>query len=219
MWVFDTHSYDSVAWCYDELAGIYSLGRIGRSKHESIASLEPGERVLFAGVGRGREAIEAARRGVRVSAVDLSPRMLARFSRATQGETLTANAVLGDVALHRPEELYDAVVANYFLNLFDAEHAMSMLEKLCALVRPGGSLQFADFAPHEGGGVSRWLTEAYYRPVNWIGWGLGYCALHAIPDYPRMLASLGIRVRSVRRFPLLWGGNPAFVTISAERIG
>jgi demethylmenaquinone methyltransferase/2-methoxy-6-polyprenyl-1,4-benzoquinol methylase len=215
--VFDAHSYDSVAWCYDELAEIYSLGRIGRSKRETIASLKPGERVLFAGVGRGREAIEAVRSGVRVTAVDLSPRMLGRFSRAMQGEARTVNTVLGDVALHRPEERYDAVVANYFLNLFDAEHATNMLEKLCSFVRPGGSLYFADFAPPEGGKVSRWMTEAYYRPVNWIGWGLGYCALHPIPDYPRMLASLGIRVRSVRRFPLLWGGAPAFVAISAER--
>jgi ubiquinone/menaquinone biosynthesis C-methylase UbiE len=64
------HSYDGVAAIYDELAGLYSFGRIEASKQIEIASLAPQERVLFAGVGRGSEAVEAARRGAHVTAVD-----------------------------------------------------------------------------------------------------------------------------------------------------
>ena len=34
-------SYDAVAWCYDELAACYSLGRIGRAKASQVSQLEP----------------------------------------------------------------------------------------------------------------------------------------------------------------------------------
>ena len=56
-------SYAAVAWCYDEIATCYSLGGIARAKASQVSHLEPGRRVLYAGVGRGREAVLAARRG------------------------------------------------------------------------------------------------------------------------------------------------------------
>jgi len=175
--------------------------------------------VLFAGVGRGRDAIVTARRGVQVTAVDLSPRMLGRFSRALEREGLQAQVIEGDVAKHRPEILYDTVVAHYFLNLFDIDQSAAMLMILCRLVRPGGRLIFADFAPAEGGVAGRWITEAYYRPVNWIAWLLGLCAIHPIPDYPDLIEPAGARIQSVTRFPVIPGlSNPAYQSIVAERI-
>ena len=63
--------YGAVAWCYDAIAGCYSLGRIQRAKACQVSQLEPGERVLFAGVGRGAEAVLAAQRGVSVKEIVL----------------------------------------------------------------------------------------------------------------------------------------------------
>jgi demethylmenaquinone methyltransferase/2-methoxy-6-polyprenyl-1,4-benzoquinol methylase len=217
---FDAHSYERVAFVYDALAGLYSFGRIEASKQIQIESIVPGERVLFAGVGRGREAIRAARRGAVVTAVDLSSRMLGHFARGIVREGLAADSIEGDVADHDPSVLYDTVFAHYFLNLFDADAAPAMLAILAQKVRPGGRLILADFAPACGGRVAGCVTEAYYRPVNWIAWALGFCALHSIPDYPKLIEGVGARVESITRFPLIPGlADPAYQSIVARRPG
>ncbi len=215
---FDDYSYDAVAFLYDELAAAYSLGRIQRSKASQLAAIARGDRVLYAGVGRGSDALLAARFGARVTAIDLSPRMLARFERRLAREGLTAELIRGDVAAHAPERAYDVVVANYFLNLYEVERAGQMLRRIAGLVRRGGRLMLADFARPAGGWFARSLTHAYYRPVNVVAWALGFCALHPILDYARLLEPLGFRIRSERRFPVLLGANPAYVSIVAERV-
>ena len=215
---FDEFPYDAVSGLYDELAALYSLGRIRRSKEFQLASIAKGDRVLYAGVGRGADALLAARFGARVTAIDLSPRMLARFERRFAREGLEAALIQGDVADHRPAAEYDVVVANYFLNLFDVPRAREMIRHLGGLVRRGGALMLADFARYSGGGVARALTSAYYRPVNSLAWAMGFCALHPILDYARLLAPLGFRVRREQRFPVLLGVNPAYVSIVAERV-
>jgi len=215
---FDDYPYDRVAFCYDELAAIYSLGRIRRSKAVQLEAIARGDRVLYAGVGRGADALLAARFGARVTAIDLAPRMLARFERRLLREGLTADLIYGDVADHRPERAYDVVVANYFLDLFDVERAHAMVRHLAGLVRRGGRLLVADFALPSGGPFARALTSLYYRPVNAIAWALGFCALHPIVDYTELLAPLGFRIRSERRLPVLIGANPAYVSIVAERV-
>ncbi len=215
---FDEYPYDVVAALYDELAALYSLGRIRRSKEVQLAAIAKGDRVLYAGVGRGADALLAARFGARVTAIDLSPHMLARFERRLAREGLEAELIEGDVADHRPVADYDAVVANYFLNLFDVPRARDMIRRLGGLVRRGGVLMLADFAQASGGGLARALTSAYYRPVNGIAWAMGLCALHPILDYVRLLEPLGFRIRSERRFPVLLGVNPAYVSIVAERV-
>jgi demethylmenaquinone methyltransferase/2-methoxy-6-polyprenyl-1,4-benzoquinol methylase len=214
-----THSYEGVASFYDELASIYSFGRIESSKRCFLDQLEPGQRVLFVGVGRGRDALAAARRGVNVTAIDLSPRMLAGFEAGLAREGLTATVLRGDVAEHCPDAPYDAVVAHYFLNLYDAQGAREMLAVLLALLRPGGQMLIADFAPAPGQRLSRVLTGLYYGPVNWIAWLLGFCALHPILDYPALLRGSGLRIVDTSHFPLLPGVSyPAYLAHRAERI-
>lgn len=215
---FDEYPYESVAWLYDELAALYSLGRIGRSKAAHFAGIEAGDRILFAGVGRGSDALLALRRGAKVTAIDLSPAMLERFAHRLARAGLEAELLRSDVADHRPDRPYDVVVANYFLNLFEEARAREMLSRLAQLVRPGGALLLADFARPLGGTVARAITNAYYRPVNWIAWALGFCARHPILDYRLLLEPMGFRIRSERRFPVLFGSNPAYVSIAAERV-
>ena len=212
------YSYEAVAAIYDELAALYSLGRIERSKQSRMDLLVPGERVLFAGVGRGSDAISAARLGARVTAVDLSPRMLGRLADGLAREGLEAELIEADIATYRTAEPYDTVVAHYFLNLFTSDEAAEAFAVLYDLVRPGGRMIFADFAAGEGGRLGRWLTAAYYRPANWIAWAVGFCALHPIPDYRELVEAAGGRVTSVIRYPLVRGfANPAYHSTVAER--
>lgn len=215
---FDEYPYGSIAFVYDWLAAIYSRGQIAASKRTQLDAIECGDRVFYAGVGQGEDALSAARFGARVTAVDLAPEMVERLSRRLTHEGLVAELICGDVAKHKPAELYDVVVANYFLNLFDVEHAREMIRHLGEFVKPGGTLLLTDFALPEGGRVAHAITEWYYRPVNWIAWLFGFCALHPILDYASLVEPMGFRIRSERRLPVLLGTNPAYVAIIADRV-
>jgi demethylmenaquinone methyltransferase/2-methoxy-6-polyprenyl-1,4-benzoquinol methylase len=180
-------SYSAVAWCYDEIASVYSLGRIRRAKLAHLVEVEPGDRVLYAGVGRGEEAVEAARRGARVTAVDCAPAMLRRLDRRLATEDLTAELALAD--LFTTDALvggYDHVVAHFFLNVFAPRRMREALSYLANLVAPGGRLVVADFSTDS--------SAAYYRPVNVAAWALGLAALHPVYDYVSELAPLGFRL-------------------------
>ena len=94
-------SYETVAWCYDALARIYSLGAIARAKAWPVARLRPGDRVLYAGIGSGEEAVLAARLGARVTGIDLSRSMLRAAHRRFAAAGLAAELVQGDFFDHR----------------------------------------------------------------------------------------------------------------------
>jgi demethylmenaquinone methyltransferase/2-methoxy-6-polyprenyl-1,4-benzoquinol methylase len=215
---FDDYGYGAVAPFYEELADLYSRGRIAASKRSQLGYLTAGDRVLYVGVGRGEDALEAARKGVRVTAVDLSEAMLRRLAQRLEREGLDAELVEADIAELPRTESYDVVVANYFLNLFEPGRAQQMLALLVERVRPGGLVCCADFARPVGGRSGRWASELYYRPVNWIAWLLGLCDLHPIHDYVRMFESVGLRVLDDERLPV-WhrATDPAFMSIVAER--
>jgi len=215
---FDEYPYGSIAGVYDLLAALYSRGQIAASKRIGLDSIKSGDRVLYAGAGTGEEILLAARFGAQVTAIDLADQMIERVSKRFGREGLSAELICGDVASHEQTELYDVVVAHYFLNLFDVSRAREMARHLCGLVKPGGKLLIADFALPIGGPVSRLMSEIYYRPVNWIAWAFGFCALHPILDNARLIEPIGFEIKSARRFPVLFGNNPAYVSIVAERL-
>jgi len=213
------YDYGPVAGFYDELANFYSRGRILETKRAHLEHVEPGARVLYPGIGRGEEALEAVRAGARVTGLDVSSSMLRRIQAQLDHEGRTATLVEIDAADYQPEGAFDLVVANYFLNLFDASRARTMLARLAGWVAPGGLLVVSDFARPAGNAFERGLGELYYRPVNWIAWLLGLCALHPILDYEPMLDAAGFRiVRSVRK-PVTGLRDPAYVSIFVQRVG
>ena len=176
-----------------------------------------GSRVLYVGVGRGADALAAARAGAQVTAVDLSEPMLRRLRAAAIREGLCLELVEDDVSQLPCPGDYDVVVANYFLNMFSESDAQSMLGALLVQVRPGGRLCLADFAPAAGLGLSGVATTAYYRLVNGVGWLLGICALHEIPDLPKWLTDRGLEILDIKRFPVMGGSGPAYWAMIARR--
>lgn len=211
------YPYDGVAWCYDALAAAYSMGRIARSRRRHLKGLAPGDEVLYAGAGRGREAIAAARAGARVTAVDLSSAMLGRLARDAHRAGVAIELIQGDVTDVVSARRFDWVVAHYFLNLYGLADARGLLARLVERLRPSGRLCIADFAPARTGGWARALTRAYYAPLNAVAASLGLCARHPIPDYRPWLDELGLRVLDEARFPLPVAPAVAYWTLIAQR--
>ena len=83
-------NYDRVSWNYDATISFFTGGQNLATRLAQLDEMRPGDRVLYVGVGSAEDAIEAARRGIDVTCLDLSSAMIekarARFARKTAGE-------------------------------------------------------------------------------------------------------------------------------------
>lgn len=111
--------------------------------------LARGSRVLDAGCGTGRVGAELARRGHRVTAVDLDPVLV---DEARRHPELTVH--LADLAtLNLPGEPFDAVVAAGNVMVFlEPGSERAVLARIAAHLRPGGVF------------VAGFTTRSAYRP-------------------------------------------------------
>jgi 2-polyprenyl-3-methyl-5-hydroxy-6-metoxy-1,4-benzoquinol methylase len=104
--------------------------------------LAPGARVLDVACGHGRHSLELARRGFRVTGVDLSPRSIALARQAAEKEGLDATFVESDARGLAFDGEFDGAI-NLFtsvLGYFDDEaDNRRVVEAVARALRPGGS--------------------------------------------------------------------------------
>ena len=205
-----SRNFDAVASFYERLAALYSFGMIRRSKRVELKYLEPGQRVLFLGVGSGEDAVMAARKGCEVTAIDLSERMIEGLRRRLAHQQLTAELIAGDALEQRPEQPYDAVCGNFFFNIFSTGDMPVVLAHAAGLVKRGGRLMIADMAPPEGvGGALAW---PYLKLGQVAFWMVGLTANHPVYDYQACGRAAGLDVEKVHDFGMSWG-PPLFRTV------
>jgi SAM-dependent methyltransferase len=105
------------------------------------AGLRPGSRVLDLPCGSGRHALELARRGYRVTGVDVSAEAVAYAREAARRERVDLDLRLGDMAAVPTDVRVDLAICmgNSFGYL---EHAgtQRFLADLAVVVEPGGSI-------------------------------------------------------------------------------
>ena len=191
-------SYARLAWCYDELAAAWSLGAIPRAKTASVADVAVGESIVFAGVGRGAEALRAARAGAQVTGVDVAAPMLARLAREAEKQGVEVRCCEASVFEFAPTDPFDRVVANFVLNVFAGNGLGHAIDAMTSWVAPGGEVTVADFAPITGSAARRMLAHAHYWPVALAARALGLCRLHAPHDYRPMFEVRGFALVSSR---------------------
>ena len=213
----DRRGFDRAAWFYEPLARLHSGGQIAAAKASQVELMNPGDKVLYVGVGGGEDALLAARRGVALTAIDLSAGMLRRAEAKLAREGLSAELIRGDARGHDRPGRYDVVTANFFLNCFAEPDMVAMLRHLASLVRPGGRLMIADVAVPRGGLPSRAFQRLHYGTGLWLFWTLGLVPWHPIYDYRRHLREAGLRVEEVRSFRLFKVGPPCYWSIAAVR--
>ena len=146
--------YRIIGPLYDFLSNLYS----GRSIHHcKIAminkdNIKKGDRVLFAGVGHGLDAIKAAELGANVTVVDLSETMLNQFRQKLKRNNpkLKIRQVHSDILEFNEFQKYDMVVANFFLNVFYQDMMTKILEQLVRLGKPGAKIVVGDFSYPSG---------------------------------------------------------------------
>lgn len=210
-------NYDRAAWFYEASAAVFSAGKIRASKKYTVAQLEPGDKVVFLGVGSGEEAVLAAEKGAQVTCLDLSQAMLDRLDHKLRGKGLTAEIVCGNALDHVRTGHYDAVVANYFLNVFLLPDMVRMLNHAATLVRPGGKFLVADVAQPRGNPLARLFNVVYLKLAMISFWLLGLVPLHRNYDYLPHFEQAGLVVDHVKHFRFLKYGPVLFQAIVAYR--
>ena len=209
-------NYNAIAWLYEFTTRIYSLGRIGASKAWQTQYVNPGDRVLYAGVGTGEDAVLAAQRGALVTCVDVAPKMLKRAQARIEAEGLAAEFICIDIAKFDAPEPFDVVVANFFFNIFDDDTTVYLVDHLAGLLRPGGRFMIADFMPARGRGFGRFLQLLHNFVANATYWLIGLAHFGLAREYPEYLESAGFEIRMIEEFPLTRWGPRAFWSIVAK---
>jgi ubiquinone/menaquinone biosynthesis C-methylase UbiE len=200
--------YRGIAPFYDPLAWLYSGGQIGALKRAQTERLVPGWRVLYAGGGGGVELEAAVARGVNVTWLDRSPEMLA-IARRRPGAS-AARFVDEDILSHAPGSVYDAIVANFFLNVFSPEDVFRVLRHLSSLLVPGGVLIVGDFAPASKNPLGLLLQWAYYLVPLVFFWLATGNAFHGLYDYRKPAASCELEVECVE-YRRVFGWGPRWL--------
>ncbi len=185
-------NYNKAAWFYEEVSNLYSTGRIRKAKAAQVPLMEPGQRVLYLGVGTGEDAVLAAQKGVQVTCVDLSSSMIKRVRQKMDTAGVSAECIVGDATKHCRWEHYDVVATNFFLNCFREPMMRSMLGHATRLIKPGGRLMIADVALAQGNWLSKAFNIGYLKMGMLSFWMLGLVPLHRNYDYESYFGDLEI---------------------------
>jgi len=126
----------------------------------------PGLAVCDVGTGTGVLAIELARLGCRVVAIDHSPRMLeaARTKLAAEGLEDVELRQGDAAALPLEDAALDAAFAHMVLHYLPSP--AEALAEMARVVRPGGAVVVVDFGEHD----REWMREEL--GVQWLGFPL-----------------------------------------------
>lgn len=121
----------------------------GRRRALELLNVQPGERVLIDGCGTGLD-LELLPREARISAIDLTPSMVAKTSERAASLSMSVDARAMDAArLEFPDATFDVVLLHLVLAVVpDPE---SMAREAARVLRPGGRVSIFDkFLPDEG---------------------------------------------------------------------
>lgn len=113
-----------------------------RKQSLALLAAQPGERILIVGAGTGLD-LEFLAPGVQITAIDLTPAMVARLQRRAQRRQLNVDArVMDGQALEFPDGTFDAVILHLILAVIP--DPVRCLRESVRVLRPGGRVAILD---------------------------------------------------------------------------
>src|SRR5688572_10610473 len=127
------------------------------------AAVTDGEKVLDVACGTGAAAIPAAKRGGRVTALDLTPELLEAGRRRAGEAGVEIDWVEGDAEeLPFEDESFDVVLSTIGV-MFAPRHEVAAHE-LARMLKPGGRIAVASWTPDGGIGEFFKVTSSHMPP-------------------------------------------------------
>jgi ubiquinone/menaquinone biosynthesis C-methylase UbiE len=206
---------------YDRFSRYYDytvVGAFGR-KYAAMAlkrlSIAEGETVLEIGSGTGyclKLMAERVGQSGKVCGIDISSRMIGRTRKRLERAGLAQRVALycGDAAsLPFADDAFDAVLANFVLEVLDTPDITVVLQQVKRVLKPGGRLGLASMSKEDGHSIAVRLYEWIHN--KWPKW-LGSRPIYA----EQFLTDAGYQIRSkekVRIFRL-----PAEIIVAVKAI-
>ena len=182
--------FHTIADRYDLITRLLSFGRDRHWKLRLVALAEPrvDSAALDLACGTGDIAFELAQRGLRVTGLDLTHRML-ELAQARNTGANRVRFVTGDMmALPFADGSFDLVTTGYGIrNVPRIEPALAEIRRV---LRPGGRFLSLDFDRP----ANRLVRTVYLSYLTVVGSALGW-VLHRDPDTYRYIPE------SIRRYP------------------
>ena len=144
-WRYDLHGWLSDIFLF--------RGRLRalRRKVIALARVQPGDQVLDVGCGTGTLALEAQRRvggAGRVAGIDPSPEQIARArAKAARRHTAVEFQIGVIERLPFPDQTFDVVLSTLMMHHLPDPLKRQGLAEIARVLKPGGRLVIADFAP------------------------------------------------------------------------
>ncbi len=181
---------------YDALSYLFAGNSLLKCKCSMLTSdhLKSGDKVLFAGVGHGKEAILAAEQGADVTVVDLSEAMLTKFKVGVEKseKNLNIRIIHRDIMTFEEFSHYDMVVANFFLNSFDEAFMTSVFSHLIKQGKAGAHIVVGDFAFPEGNIIARATKQFYWYSAIILFWMTTGASVHPVYNHVAQMKKMGL---------------------------
>lgn len=128
----------SIKFFDTQFQGQINKGDFSLNPFEKLALPFLKSKILDLGCGLGNLAIEAARRGCTVLALDASKTAIERIHNVAAAENLTIKAELVDLSTYKISENYDVIVSIGLLMFMEKSKAYEMLKNIKLHVGSGG---------------------------------------------------------------------------------
>lgn len=138
-------NYDEFADLYDHQYDVY---RDDLHHYARVGEQARGP-VLEIGSGTGRVTTFLARRGVDITGLEPSARMIERAQDRAQRDGLTVKYVQGDARTFSLDQRFDTVIApfNALMHLYTPNEQLQAMQTIHAHLQPGGHFTFDLFVP------------------------------------------------------------------------
>lgn len=161
------NSFDRIAPVYDRLAGIVFGTAIQDAQRVHLGALGDAHEVLILGGGTGWLLKDLLRLHpvMRVMYVEASPRMIELAAKNVSDADRHRVAFIHGTERTLPEERrFDAVIVNFFVDMFPASELIEVLGKLNVVLRSGGRLLCTDFVNDtKWHNALLWMMYAFFR--------------------------------------------------------
>lgn len=138
-----------------------------------VSAAGPGRDIADLGCGGGQLTIPLARRGAKVTGVDISPRMVDLLREKAAQEGLAVDGVVGPIqGVAFPPGSLDLVVSNYAMHHVRDDKKAAVVRAAVSWLRPGGRLVVGDMMFGRGSSSrDRQIIAAKAKVMLGRGWG------------------------------------------------
>jgi len=185
-----------------------AFGReLERARFGLLGELHDCREILLLGEGDGRclaQLLKVAPQA-RCHVVDSSPAMLQRAaSRLSDANRVRVTFECADVLTWRPSNRrYDAVVTLFFLDCFEADDVLRLVEGLSRALPPGAKWVWADFVLPEKGPM-RWRARGWLAVMYGFFRITTHLSARQLPPTEKIFHRAGWRPVAVREWPFIF---------------